>query len=91
MMFARRSRWASADACPLAENRYTRLHARAPFHSRMHGRKTMDRKVIEIELTAEERTLILQYGYPFDGIKQSLNACQDNKRVEMLPIDTFEL
>ena len=51
----------------------------------------MDRKVIEIELTVEERALILQYGYPFDGIKQSLDACQDNKRVEMVPINTFEL
>ena len=51
----------------------------------------MDREVIEIELTAEERALILQYGYPFDGIEQSLKACQDSKGIETVPIDTFEL
>lgn len=51
----------------------------------------MDRKVIEIELMAEERALILQYGYPFDGIEQSLTACQDSKGIETVPIDSFEL
>ena len=51
----------------------------------------MDRDVIEIELTAEERALIMQYGYPFDGIEQSLKACQASKAVETVPIDTFEL
>ena len=51
----------------------------------------MDREVIEIELTAEERALILQHGYPFDGIKQSLKACQGSKGIETVPIDTFEL
>jgi hypothetical protein len=49
----------------------------------------MNREIIEIELTAEERALILQYGYPFDGIEQSLKACQD--RIETVPIDSFEL
>ncbi len=51
----------------------------------------MDREVIEIELTAEERALILQYGYPFDGIEQSLTACQDSTGIETVLIDTFEL
>ena len=51
----------------------------------------MDREVIEIEFTPEERALILQYGYPFDGIEQSLKACQDSKGIEMVPIDAFEL
>ena len=51
----------------------------------------MDREIIEIELTAEERALILQYGYPFDGIEQSLKACQDSTGIETVPIDTFEL
>ena len=51
----------------------------------------MDREVIEIELTAEERVLILQYGYPFEGIEQSLKACQDSTGIEPVPIDPFEL
>lgn len=51
----------------------------------------MDREIIEIELTAEERALILQYGYPFEGIEQSLKACQDSEGVEAVPIDPFEL
>jgi hypothetical protein len=51
----------------------------------------MDRELIEIELTAEERALILQYGYPFDAIEQSLKACRDSKGIETLPIDLFEL
>jgi hypothetical protein len=51
----------------------------------------MDREVIELELTTEERALILRYGYPFDRIKQSLEACSDSKAVESVPIDLFEL
>jgi hypothetical protein len=51
----------------------------------------MDREIIEIELTAEERNLILQYGYPFEGIEQSLKACQDSEGIETVPIDAFEL
>jgi hypothetical protein len=51
----------------------------------------MDRELLDIELTAEERALILQYGYPFDRIKQSLKACQDSTGIETVPIDTFEL
>src|SRR5262245_39768750 len=31
--------------------------------------RAMHRDVIAIELTAEERTLILRYGYPFDRIR----------------------
>ena len=51
----------------------------------------MDREVIEIELTADERALILQYGYPFDGIEQSLKARQGSTGIETVPIETFEL
>ena len=51
----------------------------------------MDREVIDIELTAEERALILRYGYPFEGIEQSLKVCRDSKEIETVPIDTFEL
>ena len=51
----------------------------------------MDREVIDIELTAEERALILRYGYPFDRIERSLKACRNRKGIETVPIDTFEL
>jgi len=51
----------------------------------------MGREIIEIELTADERILILKYGYPFDGIKRALKACQDSKDIEVVPIDAFEL
>ena len=51
----------------------------------------MDREVIDIELTAEERALILRYDYPFEGIERSLKACRDSKEIETVPIDTFEL
>ena len=51
----------------------------------------MDREVIEIELTPEERALIMKYGYPFEGIEGSLKSCQDSEGIETVPIDTFEL
>lgn len=34
----------------------------------------MDREIIELELTPHERTLLLRYGYPFDGIRKALEA-----------------
>jgi hypothetical protein len=51
----------------------------------------MDRKIVKIELTAQERFLILEHGYPFDGIRQSLEACRDSKAITIVPIDAFEL
>ena len=51
----------------------------------------MDREVIDIELTAEQRALILRYGYPFDGIEQSLKACRNSQVIETVPMDSFEL
>jgi hypothetical protein len=51
----------------------------------------MDRRIIEVELTARERDLILRYGDPFDRIERSLEACRDSKSVETVPIDAFEL
>jgi hypothetical protein len=51
----------------------------------------MDRQAIETELTAEERALILQYGYPFEGIERSLKTCQDSEEIETVLIDPFEL
>ncbi len=51
----------------------------------------MARQAIEIEFTAEERALILKYGYPFEGIETSLKACQDSEEIEAITIDSFEL
>ncbi len=51
----------------------------------------MDRDVVEIQLTPEERCLILCYGYPFEKIEQALNACKSSRNVETISVDLFEL
>lgn len=51
----------------------------------------MDREVIEIPLTPEERSLLLRYGYPFARIEQALKACEASRHIEIVPIDCFEL
>lgn len=51
----------------------------------------MDRDVIEIQLTPEERSLILRHGYPFDQIEQALKACESSRAIETIPMDLFEL
>jgi hypothetical protein len=51
----------------------------------------MQREVIEVELSPEERSLILRYGYPFDRIKQALATCQKGRSIEIVPLDKFEL
>jgi hypothetical protein len=51
----------------------------------------MDRNFIEVQLTPEERSLILRYGYPFEQIEQALKACQSSRQIEVIPMDPFEL
>lgn len=51
----------------------------------------MDRDVIEIQLTPEERSLILRHGYPFDQIERALKACESSRGIEVVPMDSFEL
>jgi len=51
----------------------------------------MERDVIDIEFTPEERRLILRYGYPFERIQQAFQACQASKQVETIPVEAFEL
>lgn len=51
----------------------------------------MDREVIEIQLTPQERSLILRHGYPFEQIEQALKACQSSRDIEIIPMDLFEL
>ena len=51
----------------------------------------MHREVIDVELSPQERSLILRYGYPFDRIKQALEARQTSRKIEIVPLDAFEL
>ena len=51
----------------------------------------MEREVIEVELTPEERSLILRYGYPFDRIRAALESRSKRRRIETVPLDVFEL
>lgn len=51
----------------------------------------MQREAIEVELSPEERSLILRYGYPFDRIKQALATYQKSRTIEIVPLDKYEL
>mgnify|MGYP001585120787 FL=1 len=51
----------------------------------------MERETIDIQLTAEERSMLLRYGYPFDRIKQALKECESSEDIEIVPMDSFEL
>ena len=51
----------------------------------------MARDVIEMQLTPEERSLILQYGYPFERIEAALKELQESCEIEIVPLDCFEL
>ena len=51
----------------------------------------MERETIDIQLTAEERSLLLQHGYPFEQIEQALKACASSRDIEIVPMDRFEL
>ena len=51
----------------------------------------MARETIDIQLTPEERSLLLRYGYPFEQIEQSLKACDSSHEIKIVPMDRFEL
>ena len=51
----------------------------------------MDREVIEIPFTPQERSLSRRYGYPFEKIEQALKACESSRDVETIPVGLFEL
>ena len=51
----------------------------------------MARELIEIQLTPDERSLLLRYGYPFEQIEQALKACETSDDIEIVPMDWFEL
>jgi hypothetical protein len=82
----------------LAQRTWCRGCSQKPRHSRnslvSHGAgRTCEtqREVIEVELSPEERSLILRYGYPFDRIKQALATWQKSRTIEIVPLDKFEL
>ena len=51
----------------------------------------MDGAAIEMQLTAEERSLLLRYGYPFARIEHALQACASSHDIEIVSMDAFEL
>ena len=51
----------------------------------------MERETVDMQLTPEERSLLLRYGYPFDRIKKALKACESSDDIEIVPMDSFEL
>lgn len=51
----------------------------------------MARETIDMQLTSEERSLLLRYGYPFDRIRRALEASESSDDIEIVPMDRFEL
>jgi len=51
----------------------------------------MEQETIEIQLTPEERSLLLRYGYPFEQIERALKSCEASPDIEIIPMDCFEL
>ncbi len=49
------------------------------------------RTTVGVELSARDRLLILEYGYPFDRIKAAIEACGDSQEYELVDLDRFEL
>ena len=49
------------------------------------------RESIDVELSQEERALILQYGYPFPRIKDAVRALSGSSSVETVALDRFYL
>jgi len=50
----------------------------------------MERETIEVQLTPEERSLLLRYGYPLEQIEHALKACEASHDIETVPMDCFE-
>ncbi|MGZ0174591.1 MAG: hypothetical protein ACKVHE_34245 [Planctomycetales bacterium] len=47
--------------------------------------------MIEIQLTPEERSLLIRYRYPFAQIENALKACEASDDIEIVSMDRFEL
>ena len=50
-----------------------------------------ERESVEVELSQEDRSLILRYSYPFERIEGALKALKSSSAVEMVALDRFEL
>jgi len=50
----------------------------------------MERETIQIQLTPEERSLLLRHGYPFERIARALKACEASPDIEIVPMGYFE-
>ena len=51
----------------------------------------MARETTDIQLTPEERSLLMRYGYPFAQIEHALKSCEGSHDIEIVPMDCFEL
>jgi len=51
----------------------------------------MEREVIEVYLSSEERSLILRHGCPFARIEDALTSRSKSKNIEIVPLDVLEL
>ena len=49
------------------------------------------RESVRVELSARDRTLILEYGYPFDRIEAAVRAKENSPSVELVSLDRIEL
>ena len=48
-------------------------------------------ETIDIQLTPEERSLLMRHGYPFQRIEQALKACESSRDIDIVPMDCLEL
>ena len=51
----------------------------------------MARETIDLQLTHQERMLLMRYGYPFECLEQALKACESSRDIEIVPMDSYEL
>ena len=51
----------------------------------------MAAKTIEVQLTADQRRLILRHGYPFERLAWALNAAAKSEAIKTIGIRTDEL
>ena len=49
------------------------------------------RATVEVELSPRDRSLILDYGYPFDRIEAAVRAVVNSPRIELVQLDKLEL
>jgi len=58
---------------------------------RQKGCSSMSSEMINIELMPEERSDLLQYGYPFEQIKNALLAQENSDCIAIVPMNSFYL